>query len=391
MNVEKFNKNIIIPKKLKEARIARGMSMQELANKINVTRQAISQFELGIIVPKYEVFTEITRVLDFPKVFFTSNRKPKNNNSNGAIFFRSLKSASRLAREMMKCRIEWVEYCLDYLQEFINFPQTNLQELLKIDELTITGEDRIEEIANNLRQYWGLGYGPINNLTNILEKKGFVITFINHESDKIDSFSQLRNGRYFILLNRNERSAVRLRFDLAHELGHLLLHNNGEEINDKSVLDRIEKEANSFAGAFLFPRDSAISDINSTTLNHLITLKEKWKISIAAIVFRAGELGIFNDNQVTYLNRQLSYNKMRKKEPLDSEIRIEEPLAFRQAIDLILNNNIKTAYEISKVDLPYGNEELESLLNLEKNTLAIYDNIIDLSLKKDSYYLKPLE
>ena len=383
--MEIFDKKSIVSKRIKEARIARGMSMQELANRINVTRQAVSQFELGVIVPKPEVFTEISKVLNFPKVFFTFNRELKNNDSKGAIFFRSLKSATRTAREMMKCRIEWAESSIDYLQEFINFPQANLQELLKIDETTITDEDKIEEIANNLRQYWSLGYGPINNLTNILEKRGFVITFINHENDKIDSFSQLRNGKYFILLNRHKSSAVRLRFDLAHELGHLLLHNyiDEEELNDKSILNKIEKEAHSFAGAFLFPRDSAIADINSTSFNHLIALKEKWKISIAAIVLRAGELGIFTENQVLSLNKQISYNKMRQKEPLDDELKIEEPLALRQAINLIINNNIKTVYGIL-TDLPYGSEELESLFNLEKDTLAISDNVIDLSLKRDS-------
>jgi transcriptional regulator with XRE-family HTH domain len=46
------NKNTIMHNKLKEARLARGMTIQELADRINVTKQAVSQFESGIIVPK---------------------------------------------------------------------------------------------------------------------------------------------------------------------------------------------------------------------------------------------------------------------------------------------------------------------------------------------------
>ena len=166
--MELKNKKTIIPERLREARVARGMAIKELADKINVSRQAVYQFELGIIFPKAEVFNEITKVLNFPKVFFTLNRKLKNNDLRSPIFFRSLRSATRVSRGMIKCRVDWAEDALNYLQKFIDFPKINIEDFLKIGEEINNNDNRIEEIANNLRQYWNLGDSPINNLTNIL-------------------------------------------------------------------------------------------------------------------------------------------------------------------------------------------------------------------------------
>ena len=41
--------NAIIPSRITEAREARAMSMEDLANSIGVTRQSVSKYEKGII------------------------------------------------------------------------------------------------------------------------------------------------------------------------------------------------------------------------------------------------------------------------------------------------------------------------------------------------------
>ncbi|WP_427339611.1 ImmA/IrrE family metallo-endopeptidase [Caloranaerobacter sp. DY30410] len=142
-----------------------------------------------------------------------------------------------------------------------------------------------------------------------------MISRIELGHEKIDAFSQWIGSRPFIFLGSDKDSAVRSRFDIAHELGHLLLHTHvdQEDLKDPKVLKRIEKEAHYFVGAFLLPEDSFAQEVTSISIDHFISLKKRWKVSIASMIYRCDELGIFTDNKILYLNKQMSYRKMRKK------------------------------------------------------------------------------
>ena len=41
------------------------------------------------------------------------------------------------------------------------------------------------------------------------------------------------------------------------------------------------------------------------------------KVSMQAMVFRCKTLGIFDEQQITNLNKQISYKKWRTREPMD--------------------------------------------------------------------------
>ncbi|MHB8280003.1 MAG: helix-turn-helix domain-containing protein [Candidatus Humimicrobiaceae bacterium] len=382
-----FSNKKIIPDRLREARIARGLSMQELAEKVNITRQSISQYELGDIQPSAEMLLKLVKEFQLPLAFFYKEINIPNEQLR-TIFFRSLKSTDKASREMFKCRAEWLNEIYNYLNEFIKFPKFDMPDIYKYLDNKGIDHEKIEDISLTIRRFWDIGFGPIGNLTNLFEKKGFIITFINHDQDKIDAFSQWRGDRPFIFLNKFNRSAVRLRFDLAHELGHILLHSDidQEDLYNKQILDKIEKEANYFAGAFLLPRDTFVQDIVSTSFSHLKALKEKWRVSIAAIIQRASNLNIFTDNQILSLNKKLSYNNWRKQEPLDDIIKIEEPVALKQSIELLLKNNIKSSYEIT-TDLSFGSKEIEELCLLNEGALSDNgnENIVNLELKRQEF------
>ena len=44
--------------------------------------------------------------------------------------------------------------------------------------------DKIQNIANLLREYWGLGYGPIANLSYVLEKHGIILSGADIKANK---------------------------------------------------------------------------------------------------------------------------------------------------------------------------------------------------------------
>lgn len=374
------NKNLkIIPEKLKEARLARGYTVTALAEKIGISKQTISKYELGQSSPSSETMIKYCNFLNFDINFFMFNNEDSSNNY-GTIFFRSLKSAESQVREEIKIRIKWTNYIYQYINEFIEFPKLNLPDF---EEKSLENLDlyKIEDIADKLREYWNIGKGPINNLSVLLEQNGIILCNSNINNVKVDACSEVINNTAIFFIRTNAISACRLRFDLAHELGHLILHSEitKEELEDKEILDRIEKEANMFASAFLLPREEFSNEVLALSLDHFVNLKSRWKVSIAAMIYRCKELGIFSDSQVLYLRKQISLKKWRTIEPLDDVIAIEKPKLLSNAIKLIIINNLQTKDQINKsINIPK-----QDLLVLSNLPLDYLDEKIDLKIKQN--------
>ncbi|MHB1652319.1 MAG: helix-turn-helix domain-containing protein [Desulfitobacteriaceae bacterium] len=359
----------IIPARIKEARVSRALSLSELAGKIGVTSQAISQYELGITKPSTSVLEKMSQELHFPMLFFTKKVLGQFS-SNSAVNFRSSKTALKKHKEAWTCRISWLHEINMYLKEYVNFPDIDLPLLGHFDPERGIDEDTIEEVALALRKHWEVEKIPIPNLIELLQCKGFIISQIEFGEEKIEAFSQWYNNFPYIILGSDKDAAVRLRFSVAHELGHLVLHNSidPELMAKKHVFERVEKEAHYFAGAFLLPRDSFPQEVMYKSLDHFILLKKRWKVSAQAMIKRCESLGIFNESQVRYLYAQLSQRGYRRKEPLDDVLPIETPYSFKQAIKLLIDNNVVSAQKI-KDDIAYTKEEIDSMCFLPVDLL----------------------
>lgn len=352
-----------LPERMREARLARGYSISDLADAVGVTRQAISQFELGQTTPKWEVMLRIARTLRLPISYFTTPFEKAN--QEGVAFFRSLASATKKTREMCESRAGWVWYIYSYLERFVDFPEVRLFDSLYVPDKDSLTPDDIEGVAKSVRKAWGLGLGPISDVTLLLEKQGVVISRSGVGDFGIDAYSKWFGVRPFIFLNSDKESACRSRFDAAHELGHLLLHRHVDKVllSDGNIFKRIEKEANRFAGAFLLPEESFCNEVMSSSLDHFIALKERWKVSIAAMIYRCEELELLSENQVLYLRRQMAKRKMKTKEPLDDVLPVEMPVALKNAISLLLENNVQTVSDLEEA-LKLPEEDIEFLCNL---------------------------
>lgn len=332
----------IQPAKLKEARLARGYSQAYLGKLFGVTRQAINRYEDGKITPKAEIFNQYIEKLNFPIAFFYSDNMDEKKHDT-AILFRSQATASKISREQVAIRADWMSRIVHYFSRYLEFPDVDIVEQ-PVNHIHSFNE--IENIANELRKKWSLGMGPIPNLTILLQNKGCFISRAGVSVKQSDSCSKWSNGRPFVFLTADKHVAVRSRFDLAHELGHLVLHHVLDDNIEKQLFREIEKEANHFASAFLLPRDTFGRQIVSTSLDYFIQLKKVWHVSIAAMIYRCKDLGILSENQTTYLWRQLAARGMRTHEPLDDELVPEEPTLFRDAIDLLLESKTVTVDDI---------------------------------------------
>jgi len=354
---------LLIPKRLTEARIAARLTQTDLANHINVSRQAVSSYELGDKNPEPNVMRSIAKTLDLPIAFFTKEKRESFGHCS-ANFFRKIGADTKRRNQACEVYAKWLSSTSYALDSIANYPTVNIPRFEpKGDVYT---DEEIEVAAEKTRQQFGLGLGPISNILRLLEAKGIIICRYKIENENIEAFSFWSGPRPFIFMASEKNSAVRARFDASHELGHLCLHRwvGKEEIEDKDRLKVIESEANRFAGAFLLPRKSFPNEVYSPRAEGFVDLKARWKVAIQAMIYRCKDLGLFDDRQVTNLYKQISYKKWRTVEPLDkgaNAISMEEPLLLKRVAELVFNSG-KYSEDEFRSDVALSDTVLEKLL-----------------------------
>ena len=356
----------LVPERFREARLSRGLTASELADKVSVSRQSISKYELGISEPAAPVLDEIAAQLDLPVSFFYKPMTPPLN--RGTTYFRSLKTNAARAKDVLSVKSEWAVQIAQVLSYDIVFPAVDLPCLP--EPYALAGSytlDDIEDITMIIREAWGLGSAPIQNMARLLESHGIVIATIHSGFTETDACSSIVDGRPFVFLYTQKEIAVRTRINMAHEQWHLILHSDvsQSDIEDKDTINRIEREANQFASCFLMPRVSFLLDIRSTSLQAFLPLKRKWKVSVQAMVYRCRDLEVFSENQMIYIQKQISSMRWRKSEPYDNEWPCEDASILRTSIKMLIERGDYTKEEfVSFFRLsPSDIEELCSLPN----------------------------
>ena len=366
------------------------MTISDLEKKISVTKQAISQYEKGIIAPKSEVLFQLVSVLKFPLDFFTEI-----NNWTTKVeytFFRSLSGVKKLDLNTEVIKTEIIVRLYNFLNGYLKFPKLKLP---TIDHENITD---IEDITLMLRGFWGLNNDPIANIVDLLEHNGIIVSSLTTDSTKIDAFTQILkiNGhhQFCVVLGNHKQSMVRRNFDAAHELGHIILHSKLRNIKELSneEFKELEVEANNFAVSFLLPKNDFFADlVNPTNIEAYLQLKEKWKVSISEMVMRAKQLDRVSSLQYKNLMKLISYKKWGKVEPYDDVWKVQRPQLFRKAIKILKDNNVLTGQqlmiELSKYKFTINAKEVEVLLDLDPGTLiekkSEKDKELILSLKRN--------
>jgi transcriptional regulator with XRE-family HTH domain len=206
---------LLIPSKLRDARKVARLSQGDLSDRIGVSRQAVSAYERGDKSPEPATFQKIADVLGQSVNFF-----PRFGN-HGARFYR--KFGPETVRRNEACAVlgDWFVQTAKYFDGFVNYPSPSLPECAPKDAAGRYEFDEINEIALSLRKLWGLGPGPISNVLALLESKGIVVCRYEMQGESVEAFSFWNGARPFVFMASEKEAGVRLRYDLAHELGHL--------------------------------------------------------------------------------------------------------------------------------------------------------------------------
>lgn len=320
------------PERLKSARLMGGFSLQALADRIGnrVTKQALSKYEQGQMMPTSEVVSLLSEALLVRPDYFYSETKV----SFGEIEFRKLKKYKAKERSRI------IEIARDTLRRYIE-----LEEIIGISsqldnplrDFSIHqdhAQQDVEAAADQLRHAWNLGGDPLAHVVELLEEHHIKVVEID-STVALDGFSTYVNDKIaVIVLNKRKLDGCldRKRWTALHELGHLLLKDLGGFVEKDK-----EKLCHYFAGALLFPKEAMKSELGERrtklSLQELGALKQQYGISMQAIVYRAKELGIINENyfkQFFFMFQQMGH---REKEPTQYQYQgFEQSTRFKQLL-----------------------------------------------------------
>jgi len=376
--------------RLKIARMWRNLSATQLADFTGFSRQTISMLENGKLMnPEFTTVQKLSEKLEFPITFFLEETKINLNEST--TYFRSLLTTNKKYRVEQEEKIKFIAIVYNMLSEYLEFEKVNLPQ--------IPVNTTPQEAANILREYWGLGNKPIENIVYLAENNGLIVTDFETATGDVDAFSHKIASEdmetYLIGYSKNKRTAARIHFDVAHEIGHILLHNWREDLEciEKEEFKEIELQAHAFASTFLLPEEEFRKDVSpyATNLAYYTELKKTWKVSIAAMIRRAKDLDIITADDYSRLMRNMQKQGIRKTEPLDDELVTAEPSLLRQAVKILFDQKVFTPNEfLEELSREYGltlyPKDIETLLGLKKGTFDEKENpkvVINVKPKKD--------
>jgi Zn-dependent peptidase ImmA (M78 family)/transcriptional regulator with XRE-family HTH domain len=375
-----------VGEKLVEARQARGLTQIGLADLIGVTNSQVSKYEKEDQAPSPEAFEKIYTVLNIPSGYFLKERK-RAVDKTSSFFYRSMQSKTKTQRLRAQSKFIWLQDIYAFSWKYVNFPKANIPKIDLPNNIDKISFDLIEEVAEYLRNYWSLSDSPISNISRVIENNGIILGSYNLDCDEIEAFSQMSFDKPHIIFGNGRRSSVGTRFSVAHELGHLILHQNlpNGYLENKVVFKKIENQAHHFARAFLFPRVSFRREVVRADIDVFRILKGRWKMAISAMIFRALDLGLMDDDDAKKMRVSISRRGWRTSEPLDDVIPYELPELLKDALTLILDKGIKSRSQILN-ELLLSRNDIEELACLQEGFLD--NNLVQLTprVKQKIYF-----
>jgi len=291
------------PKRLSIARKRRLLNQKGFAELARIAAHTVSRWEKGLNVPTEDNIEQFAKILKFPKEFFYGPDLDEPDTE--VVSFRSQKAMSAATRDAALSAGAIGFLLSDWVEERFELPPSRIPDLHLYEP---------ESAARALRQEWALGERPISNIVHLLESKGVRILSLAENSKRVNAFSLWRREKAYVFLN-TMKSAENSRFDAAHELAHLAIHQDGKVTGREA-----EDQAHRFAAAFLMPRADVLAVLPRVTyLDQMVQAKKRWKVSVAALNYRLHKLGITSDWKYRDLCIQISQRRYNVDEPYEME------------------------------------------------------------------------
>ena len=307
--------------RLRLARVALGLTLDQLGARVAATRQYLNQLEQGSKQPTTEMLEALAAALGVAQHFFAL---PSGSGIRSEqCHFRKQRTTPVSIVSQVLARGTLLDGFVSRLDSELDLPPVTFP------DIPVSTMHDVEEAAETARIHWGLGTGPIMSMMRVVENAGAVVSFFAGVSERVDALS-IDCARPMIIRSEAKPAACRLRFDLGHEAGHLIMH-RGMQTGDKET----EHQANRFASSFLLPRSSFVHEFPRGRFIDwaaIYDLKIRWKVSAAAILRRAYDLKMVSADQYRTGYIHLSKTGQKKFERYDDVIPTEVPELLPMAV-----------------------------------------------------------
>lgn len=337
--------------KLTDVRELNGLSRKELADELNVTEQAVWQYEADLTTPRAEVLNQLQSILGVrASFFFKPPLVERNARPNLNVAYRSKDWESRKKTKSETSYNVYLGYFIRFFEQQIVQKEAPIMSMIRgAKEYVIKHQPLDDSKINQLAERTRVVLGVKNNrdLMAKIELSGIYVVEKNLGST-IDAYSVLNQEAHpIIVLGSFRKTAVRRNYDLAHELGHILLHQTVDmDSLNSDEHNAVEHQADLFAGAFLMPQKEFIDDYAAirrhSNPDYYVDMKHKYVTSIAALEMRARQLGLVTPQENRYFWGKMTKSGYRKFEPLDDQLVPVKPGRTRSLIKFVFAHGLMT-------------------------------------------------
>ena len=334
---------------LRLARQRKGFHQTEAADRLGIDRSLLSRIENGFADAREELLTKAEFVFELPRSFFFQTDPVYGAPVSVHPMWRRKSDVS--VREL-DCVVAELNVRIMHLRRLMEAAE--LLHSADLPRLDIDDYGDPEKIAALVRAHWKVPRGPVRDLTLLVERAGVLVAHSSLRGSTISGVTFSAPGLPPLVVLNSDQPADRLRYTLAHELGHLVMH--------RFPTPTMEKEANEFAAALLMPE----TDIRPyfvgrrIDLAYLGSLKPEWKVAMQALLMRASNLGFLTKNQEIYLWKQINARRLRLREPPELDFPPEVPTVIGTMVKLHLDVLGYSAADLAKM-LHVRERDLEDL------------------------------
>lgn len=339
-------KNRVYPAMITLAREARGYSQTRLSELSGISQAHISKIEASIIDASPEIVSALAKAVEMPERFFCQPDEVLGAGTN-EFFHRKRQAVPIGVLRQIHAQINILRIHVERLLKSVEMPAGKIPQLTLRD---FKGESR--EAARAVRSVLQVPSGPIPNLVRVIENAGGLVIPVNFGTYEVDAISRWVPGLPPLFFVNSAAPVDRFRMNLAHELGHMVLHRVPEP--------DMEHQANAFASEFLMPEADIKNHLYGLNLSKLAALKPYWRTSMAAILKTASELKCITEGSARYLWVQLSSRGYRKREPVELDLQAEPPTLLGEI------------FEFYRRDLGYSPDDLARLLAVSMSDLRTW-------------------
>ena len=302
------------------AREAQGLTQTSLAKMLDISQAMLSMIEAGVKPVPSAVLDRLCKSLGYPQDFFFQTDTVFGPGLS-EFFHRRRQDVSVKVLSRVHAEINIIRMHIARLLRSVEIPKTKVRPLDMADF-----DHRPQEAARAMRAAWQLPEGPIANVIRVIEDAGGIVIRYAFGTPQIDAISRWVPGLPPLFFVNTGLSTDRERMSLCHELGHLFMHDMPN--------DQMETEANQFAAEFLMPARDVLPHLDRVTLERLASLKPYWRVSMAALLYRAKELKKISAPSERFLWSQMAQRGFRRREPAELDLAPESPTVLRDILDL---------------------------------------------------------